>query len=192
MILLLDNKDSFVWNLAQALRGLAREVEVLRSDSERAHRPFPANVEALVVSPGPGHPDEAGASVAAIRAHSGRLPILGVCLGHQAIGTAFGARVDRGAPCHGRAFPVRHDGSALFAGIPQDAPFCRYHSLCVHLPLPAELVATAWLHDGTIMALRHRDHPTYGVQFHPESFRSPHGPRLLQNFVRAIDARLAS
>lgn len=184
MILLLDNKDSFVWNLAQALRMSGAVVAVLRSDAPEAYAAPAANVRAIVLSPGPGRPEEAGATVSVIVKQSGVLPILGVCLGHQAIGAAFSARVDRGAPCHGRTSPVEHDGSDLFSGIPQGAPFCRYHSLCVHPPLPRELQATAWLQDGTIMALRHRDHPTYGVQFHPESFRSPHGMKLLQNFLR--------
>ncbi len=183
MILLLDNQDSFVWNLAQALSMLGARVEVRRSDRMTSDE-VPAAARAIVLSPGPGRPEDAGCMLDVLRQHGGRLPILGVCLGHQAIGMAYGARVDRGEPCHGRTSPVRHDGSLLFDGIDDGAPFCRYHSLCVHRPLPGELIATAWLDDGTIMGLRHITDPTYGVQFHPESFRSKHGMRLLANFLK--------
>ena len=181
MILLLDNKDSFVWNLAQALQQLGQRVEVVRSDAIAADSL--ANSRALVVSPGPGRPEHAGCSIAAIRRWSGTLPILGVCLGHQAIGAAFGARIVRGAPVHGRATRIHHDGRDLFAGLPQPFFACRYHALYV-TGLPTELHATAHSDEGQIMALRHRTHPTFGVQFHPESFRTEHGAALLANFVR--------
>ena len=184
MILLLDNRDSFVWNLAQALMGLGEQVRVERSDA--ADVASLGGNDALVLSPGPGRPENAGISVAAIRRWSGRLPILGVCLGHQAIGAAFGAAVVRGTPVHGRATPIDHDGSGLFAGLPRPLPACRYHSLYVALPLPDELVATAFDEHGACMALRHREHPTFGVQFHPESFRTPDGARLLANFLRSV------
>lgn len=184
MILLLDNKDSFVWNLAQALAALGGEVRVVRSDAIEVDAIGAAR--ALVVSPGPGRPEDAGVSIAAIRRWSGALPILGVCLGHQAIGAAFGAAVVRGAPVHGRATPIVHDATGLFAGLPQPLSACRYHSLYVAAPLPAALVATAHDEHGGVMALRHREHPTFGVQFHPESFRTPDGPRLLANFLREI------
>lgn len=184
MILLLDNKDSFVWNLAQALGALGAAVEVVRSDRIDVEGLAPAR--ALVVSPGPGRPEDAGASVAAIRRWSGQRPILGVCLGHQAIGAAFGGAVVRGEPRHGRTSPIAHDGRGLFAGLPQPLEVCRYHSLYVADPLPAALVATARTDDGAVMALRHREHPTYGVQFHPESFRTPHGAALLANFLREV------
>ena len=183
MILLLDNQDSFVWNLAQALSVLGASVDVRRSDRVDPDD-LPGDPRAIVLSPGPGRPEDAGCTIDVLRRHGGRIPMLGVCLGHQAIGQAYGARVDRGAPCHGRTSPIHHDGSQLFDGIPDGAPFCRYHALCVHRPLPGELLATAWLDDGTIMGLRHAQHPTFGVQFHPESFRSPHGMRLLSNFLR--------
>jgi anthranilate synthase/aminodeoxychorismate synthase-like glutamine amidotransferase len=182
LILLVDNRDSFVWNLAQAFAGLGHATTVVRSD--RIDAAAPASARAIVVSPGPGRPEDAGLSVELVRRWSGRLPILGVCLGHQAIAVAFGGRVDRGAPCHGRPSPVRHGGHGLYGGVPDGAPFCRYHSLCVQEPLPRELRADARLDDGTIMGLRHREHQTFGVQFHPESFRSPHGRLLLQNFLR--------
>ncbi|MBL8756646.1 MAG: aminodeoxychorismate/anthranilate synthase component II [Planctomycetes bacterium] len=184
MILLLDNQDSFVWNLAQAFGELGGVVEVVRSDRVGVDDLAPA--QALVVSPGPGHPDDAGCSIAAIRRWSGTKPILGVCLGHQAIGAAFGGTVRRGPPMHGRTSPIEHDGTGLFAGLPQPLPACRYHSLYVADPLPADLLATARLQDGAVMALRHRTHPTFGVQFHPESFRTPDGPRLLANFLREV------
>ncbi len=183
MILLLDNKDSFVWNLAQALRLLGADICVERSDRFDLRRT--GDYRAIVLSPGPGHPQDAGCCIELLRTWSGRLPILGVCLGHQAIGHAFGGAVVRGAPFHGRPSLVRHDGAHVFAGLPDPAPFCRYHSLQVRRSdLPNTLQVTAWLDDGTVMGLRHRTHPTYGVQFHPESFRSPHGNRLLANFLQ--------
>ena len=183
MILLLDNKDSFVWNLAQALQALGAEVRVVRSDTlEVANL---GTARALVISPGPGRPEDAGHSIAAIRRWSGTLPILGVCLGHQAIGACFGAEVVRGAPMHGRTSPIRHDGQRLFAGLPNPMHACRYHSLYVR-ELPSELRATAHTPDGEVMALQHKSHPTFGVQFHPESFRTEHGNALLANFLREV------
>jgi anthranilate synthase/aminodeoxychorismate synthase-like glutamine amidotransferase len=182
LILLLDNKDSFVWNLAQALQELGSEVRVARSD--RVSVEELGDARAIVISPGPGRPEDAGVSIAAIRRWSGKRPILGVCLGHQAIGAAFGAAVIRGEPVHGRATAIAHDGERLFAGLPTPLPACRYHSLYVEQPLPGELVACAWSEDGALMAVRHRTYPTFGVQFHPESFRTPDGPRLLANFLR--------
>jgi anthranilate synthase component 2 len=183
LILLLDNKDSFVWNLAQALRLLGADVFVERSDRFDLRRT--KDYQAVVLSPGPGRPEEAGCCIELLRTWSGHIPILGVCLGHQAIGHAFGGAVVRGAPFHGRPSLVHHDGTSVFAGLPDPAPFCRYHSLQVRRSdLPSTLCINAWLEDGTVMGLRHRTHPTYGVQFHPESFRSPHGNRLLANFLR--------
>ena len=184
LILLLDNKDSFVWNLAQALGALGARVDVVRSD--RIDVEALAAARALVVSPGPGRPEEAGISIAAIRRWSGHRPILGVCLGHQAIGAAFGADVVRGAPVHGRTSPIRHGGIGLFAGLPDPLHACRYHSLYVAPPLGPELVATAHLDSGELMAVQHRAHPTFGVQFHPESFRTQLGQRLLANFLREV------
>jgi para-aminobenzoate synthetase component 2 len=183
LILLLDNKDSFVWNLAQALQSLGARVRVMRSDGIDVESL--GGTRAIVVSPGPGRPEDAGCSMAAIRRWSGTLPILGVCLGHQAIGACFGATIARGAPMHGRTSPIAHDGRRLFAGLPNPLPACRYHSLYVRA-LPAELVATARTADGEVMALQHRTHPTFGVQFHPESFRTEHGNALLANFLREV------
>lgn len=183
VILLLDNKDSFVWNIAQLLRFLGAEVTVLRSD--RFDLTTMADYRGVVLSPGPGRPEAAGCCVALVERWSGTVPILGVCLGHQAIGLAFGGEVVRGAPFHGRTSMVSHDGASVFVGVPDKASFCRYHSLQVsRKSLPEALVVNAWLDDGTVMGLRHRTHKTFGVQFHPESFRSPHGARLLANFLR--------
>jgi anthranilate synthase/aminodeoxychorismate synthase-like glutamine amidotransferase len=184
LLLLLDNKDSFVWNLAQALEGLGAAVAVVRSDAIDVE--LAGECRAIVVSPGPGRPEQAGNSVAVIRRWSGHRPILGVCLGHQAIGICFGAAVDRGEPVHGRATPIVHDGTGLFRGMPSPFLACRYHSLYVARELPRALVATAHTGRGEVMAVRHRDHPTFGVQFHPESFRTPLGAHLLANFLREV------
>jgi anthranilate synthase/aminodeoxychorismate synthase-like glutamine amidotransferase len=184
LILLLDNKDSFVWNLAQAFGALGAAVQVVRSDAVDVERL--GSARALVLSPGPGRPEHAGCTLAAIARWSGVLPMLGVCLGHQAIGAAFGGSVVRGAPMHGRTSPIEHDGTGLFAGLPRPLHACRYHSLYVADPLPPDLLATARSGAGEVMALRHRTHATFGVQFHPESFRTTDGPRLLANFLREV------
>ena len=181
-VALLDNQDSFVWNLAQALMALGADVEVLRSDKTTLDALLAREPEALVISPGPGRPEDAGISIAAIESLSGRIPILGVCLGHQAIGASFGARVERTRPCHGRAGPITHDGQRLFQGLPSPFRACRYHSLQV-TALGSELQANAFTEDGIVMAIHHRAHATFGVQFHPESFLSEHGNRLLANFL---------
>jgi len=182
VILLLDNRDSFVFNLAQAFVALGAEVAVVRSD--RLDPTAAGDADAIVVSPGPGRPEQAGGSIEVIQRWSGQRPILGVCLGHQAIGAAFGAAIVRGVPCHGRTSPIAHDGTGLFAGLPDPFPACRYHSLQIDpATLPETLRATAWTGAGELMAVQHRSQPTYGVQFHPESFRTEHGVRLLQNFL---------
>ena len=182
LILLLDNKDSFVWNLAQGMRTLGAQVEVVRSDALDLEAA--GDSQAIVLSPGPGRPENAGVCIDVVQRWSGLRPILGVCLGHQAIAAAFRAEIVRSAPCHGRSFPIQHPGTGLYRGLPPDVPFCRYHSLSVdRQSLPAELVADAFTTDGLVMGLRHREHPSYGVQFHPESFRSPHGQHLLRNFL---------
>ncbi|MCR9245455.1 MAG: aminodeoxychorismate/anthranilate synthase component II [bacterium] len=184
MILLLDNKDSFVWNLAQALRGLGARTDVVRSDAADLTTVDAAS--ALVVSPGPGRPEHAGIAIQAVQRASGRIPVLGVCLGHQAIAAAFGATIERGEPVHGRTSAIHHDGTGPFRGLPNPVEMCRYHALYVARELPAELTAMAHTRTGEIMAVRHREHPTWGVQFHPESFRSPHGTAMLQNFLTLI------
>ena len=188
-VLLLDNRDSFVWNLAQALQTLGQDVHVARSDAVDVGQIEADPPKALVVSPGPGRPDDAGCSVAAIRALSGHLPILGVCLGHQALAVAFGGSVFRSPPCHGKPWPIHHDGGGLFARLPNPVWACRYHSLAVcRDDLPDELRIDAWSEEGLIMAVRHRQHPTFGLQFHPESFRTERGIDLLASFTEVIAA----
>ncbi len=183
-VLVLDNRDSFVWNLAQALGGLGCEVTVLRSDAVDVGAIRRCKPDALVLSPGPGRPESAGVCITAVRTLSAEMPILGVCLGHQAIAAAFGARVVRCAPCHGKPWAIEHRGAGLFRGMPNPLVACRYHSLSVDAKsLPAELAEDAQTPDGIVMALRHVDRPTFGVQFHPESFRTEHGTALLRNFV---------
>ena len=187
-ILLLDNRDSFVWNLAQALGSLGAEVEVLRSDATDLDRVRAGRYDALVLSPGPGRPEHAGISVAAVKELSGTLPILGVCLGHQAIGTAFGGTIRREAPVHGKAWAIHHEACGLYESLPSPLTACRYHSLVIDpATLPDDLVADAWTEDRRVlMGVRHRREPTFGVQFHPESFLSPHGPPLLAAFLEQV------
>jgi len=185
MILLIDNYDSFVFNVARYLTELGERVEVARNDALDLAAIEALKPEALVISPGPCSPNEAGISLDAVRALSGRLPILGICLGHQCIGQAFGGRVVRAKePMHGRASQVRHRGSDVFAGLPSPFPAARYHSLAVELGEDTPLVATAWSEDGEIMGLAHRAHPTFGVQFHPESVLTGPGYELLTNFLK--------
>lgn len=182
-VLLLDNEDSFVWNLAQALQILGARVDVVRSNRIDLAGIAAAAPDAVVLSPGPGRPETAGICIPAIQALAGRLPLLGVCLGHQAIGAAFGVPVTRTQPCHGEATPIHHDGSRLFAGLPTPVAMARYHSLAVGEPAPP-LRVTARDEAGVVMAVEHTEVPLFGVQFHPESFLSPHGQQLLANFLR--------
>lgn len=183
-ILLLDNRDSFVWNLAQAFLALGRPVDVVRSDAVDVaglRRRAPA---ALVLSPGPGVPADAGICLEAVLELSGELPILGVCLGHQAIAAAFGARLRRAPPRHGKTSWVRHRGNGPFRGLPSPFEACRYHSLVVEADsVRPPLRVEAWSEDGLVMAVSHAIHPTWGVQFHPESFLTPHGVSLLAAFL---------
>ena len=183
MLLMLDNYDSFTWNLVQYLGELGADVHVHRNDAITLEQIEAWQPERIVVSPGPCTPDEAGVSVPLIQRFAGRVPILGVCLGHQAIGAAFGAAVVRGDPVHGRATPIDHDGTGLFRGLPHPLLACRYHSLYVAEPLGPALRATARTPTGEVMAVQHQSHPTFGVQFHPESFRTPHGRHLCANFL---------
>lgn len=183
---ILDNRDSFVFNLQHRLFEVGVESRVVSSEATTIEDLEAASLDALVISPGPGHPDDAGVSVAAIRALTGRVPILGVCLGHQAIGVAFGGTVSPDQrPCHGRATAMTHDGHPLFAGITSPFDAARYHSLAIDEPVPDDLQVIA-RGDELIMAIVHERHPTYGVQFHPESILSEDGLTLLRNFARIV------
>jgi anthranilate synthase/aminodeoxychorismate synthase-like glutamine amidotransferase len=188
MVLVIDNYDSFTWNLVQYLMELDRRVEVVRNDADTLPGLVARAPAALVVSPGPCTPREAGVSVAAIRHFAGRLPVLGVCLGHQCLAEAFGGRTVRAAHVvHGKATPIHHDGSGVFAGLPDPLVAGRYHSLVVdRASLPDCLTVTAWTDAGEIMALRHRSWPAVeGVQFHPESILTPEGKAIVRRFVDA-------
>jgi len=189
MIFVLDNYDSFTYNLVQYLGELGAEPRVERNDATTPADVLAAGPGGIVISPGPGVPERAGISVELVRAAArAGVPLLGVCLGHQAIAAAFGGRVSR-APrlMHGKTSPVRHDGAGILAGVPSPFTAMRYHSLLVEeAGLPAELVATAWTADGgdpEVMALMHRDRPIHGVQFHPESIGTEAGKRILGNFL---------
>ena len=185
MLLLIDNYDSFTYNLAQYLGELGAEVKVVRNDAIDVGGVARLAPTRIVVSPGPCDPDRAGISLAVIREFAGRMPILGVCLGHQAIGRAFGGRVVHAARVvHGKADPVTHDGRGVFAGLPERFMAGRYHSLAVErATLPQCLEVSARTDDGEIMGLRHRQHKVEGVQFHPESVLTEHGKELLKNFL---------
>jgi anthranilate synthase/aminodeoxychorismate synthase-like glutamine amidotransferase len=186
MILLLDNYDSFTYNLAQILGQLGQELLVCRNDEITVAEIAALGPERIVLSPGPCTPREAGISVEVIRRFAGQIPILGVCLGHQAIGYAFGGRVVR-APrlMHGKTSEIGHDGKTIFQSLPRPFTATRYHSLMVERrSLPRCLAISAESEDGIIMGLRHRRFPVEGVQFHPESVLTPNGPRLMENFLR--------
>ncbi|MCC7321593.1 MAG: aminodeoxychorismate/anthranilate synthase component II [Rubellimicrobium sp.] len=192
MLLLIDNYDSFTWNLVHYLGELGAEVVVRRNDALTVAEALGSGAEAIVLSPGPCTPTEAGICLPLVTAAAAAgVPLLGVCLGHQAIGQAFGGKVVR---CHeivhGKTSPIRHQGAGVFAGLPDPFLATRYHSLVVEREsLPACLEVTATLEDGTIMGLRHRSLPVEGVQFHPESIASEHGHRLLGNFLDRIPGR---
>jgi anthranilate synthase/aminodeoxychorismate synthase-like glutamine amidotransferase len=186
MILLIDNYDSFVFNLARYLERLGQTTRVVRNDAVDVAAVERMAPRAIVLSPGPCTPNEAGCSLDIVRRLSASTPILGVCLGHQAIGAAFGGRIVRAAePVHGRATPVFHEGQSVFAGLPNPLVACRYHSLVVEREsVPDELQVTAWTADGTIMGLAHRDRNVVGLQFHPESILTDAGYDLLAAFLR--------
>lgn len=185
-LLLIDNYDSFTYNLVQAFRVLGAEVTVARNDAITVEQALQMDLTHLCISPGPGVPGAAGVSIPMIRAFAGRLPILGVCLGHQAIVEAFGGKVVRASRLmHGKTSPVQHDGRTVFEGLPQPCQIGRYHSLIADAAsLPPELEVSATTAEGEIMGVRHRRFVIEGVQFHPESVLSPQGPQLMGNFLR--------
>ena len=192
MLLMIDNYDSFTWNLVQYLQTLGAEVEVVRNDALSVAQIEALAPERIVISPGPCTPNEAGVSVDVIRQLGSRVPILGVCLGHQSLGQAYGGDVVRARTImHGKTSRIRHAGKGVFAGLPDGYEATRYHSLVVSREtLPGCLEMTAWTEDAdgaidAIMGLRHREHPVQGVQFHPESILTEHGHALLKNFLAA-------
>ena len=183
-ILVIDNYDSFTWNLVHYLMELGAEVEVVRNDDISAGQALSSGAQAFLISPGPKTPDEAGVSLdlVAACADAGK-PLLGVCLGHQAIGQHFGGTVVRGGLMHGKTSPVTHDGSGLFVGLPSPFTATRYHSLIVE-DIPDSLIVNATSDDGHVMGFRHATLPIHGVQFHPESIATEHGHAMLANFMR--------
>jgi anthranilate synthase component 2 len=193
-LLLLDNYDSFTYNLYHYLGELGAEVTVRRNDTLSVADVLALRPEAIVISPGPCDPDRAGISLALVRAAAELCPILGVCLGHQAIAQAFGGRIVRApAIMHGKLSPIEHAGDGLFAGLPSPFMATRYHSLIAEpASLPGCLAVTARTADGVIMGIAHRSRPIYGVQFHPESIETEHGHRLLRNFLATVESRVAA
>ncbi len=194
MILVVDNYDSFTYNLVQLLWSRDIEVTVLRNDAESAAEMLERRPRGIILSPGPGRPEEAGVCLELIERRP-KVPVLGVCLGHQVLGAAFGGRVER-APklMHGKTSRVRHLGEGIFEGLPNPFEATRYHSLeVVEAGLPAELQPLAWSTDGeTLMGMRHRSHPYWGVQFHPESILTTSGPQLVANFLTVCESSAAS
>ncbi len=186
MLLLIDNYDSFTYNLFHYLGELGEDVLVKRNDELSAAEALALNPSAIVLSPGPCDPDRAGICLDVIAQANGKMPILGVCLGHQAIGQAYGGKVVRAPhPMHGKLSKIKHDGESVFRGLENNFQATRYHSLAVDpKTLPSSLKVTATTEDGVIMGLMHKTHPVHGVQFHPESIASQHGHALLQNFLR--------
>jgi anthranilate synthase component 2 len=191
MLLMIDNYDSFTYNIVQYFGQLGQDVQVHRNDKITLDEIEALRPERLVISPGPCSPEEAGISVAAIKRFSGKIPLLGVCLGHQAIGAAFGGNVVRSISLmHGKTSPIHHDGKELFKGLANPFQATRYHSLVVDRPtLPDCLEVTAWVDNGEIMGLRHKQLPVWGVQFHPESILTEGGMELLGNFLEISAAR---
>jgi para-aminobenzoate synthetase component II len=184
MILIIDNYDSFVHNIARYFEELGSKVMVKRNDEVED---VDLAARAIVISPGPCTPAEAGGSLDVVRRFSGRVPILGVCLGHQVIGEVFGGRVVRAQePLHGEASSIQHDGAGVFQGLPQGFAAGRYHSLIVEDVGDTDLLVTAWSETGEIMGLQHKEHPTFGVQFHPESILTEHGYDMLRNFLKVV------
>ncbi len=185
MLALIDNYDSFTYNLVQYFGELGADVQVFRNDRLSLDELLDLHPDRLVVSPGPGEPiKDSGISADAIYALTGKIPVLGVCLGHQCLGAVYGGVVGRATQLmHGKTSPVQHNGQGIFKDIPSPFDAMRYHSLVVYEPVPDDLECIAATTQGEIMALKHRQYPTYGVQFHPESILTQHGKRLLKNFL---------
>ena len=184
MILVVDHYDSFTYNLVQLIESLGHPTEVVKSDAEPAAALLERRPDAVILSPGPGRPEDAGVFIELLRTMPPPVPVLGVCLGHQAMGIVAGGRVERAQPVHGKASLVFHDGTGILAGVPNPFEAARYHSLVVlREGLPDELELTAWSEDGTVMAMQHRTLPRFGVQFHPESILTPDGPAIVRNFL---------
>ncbi len=191
MILVIDNYDSFTWNLVHYLQELGAEVRVERNDALSAADALASGAAAFLISPGPCTPNEAGVSLDLVAACAeAKRPLLGVCLGHQAIGQHFGGRVVRGGLMHGKTSPLTHDGTGVFEGLPSPFTATRYHSLVVE-DVPPSLAVNATAPDGCVMAFRHRELPIHGVQFHPESIATEHGHALLANFLRLAGVKVA-
>jgi anthranilate synthase component II len=189
-ILVIDNYDSFTWNLVHYLVELGAEVEVVRNDAISVGQAMTSGADAFLISPGPCTPNEAGISLELVAACAkAERPLLGVCLGHQSIGQHFGGKVVRGGLMHGKTSPVSHDGSGLFAGLPSPFTATRYHSLIV-AEIPDELIVNATSDDGHVMGFRHRSLPIHGVQFHPESIATQHGHAMLANFMHGAGMRV--
>ncbi|WP_407400798.1 anthranilate synthase component II [Anaerovibrio sp.] len=191
MLLLLDNYDSFTYNVYQLLCDLGAEVEVIRNDMATVKEIAKKGYEAIVISPGPGVPRDAGITEELINTMKGKVPILGICLGHQAIGEVFGGRVTgAGEICHGKTSPITHNGTEIYRDLPQQIEVGRYHSLIVSRDgLPDCLEVTSELADGTIMGLKHKEYPIYGMQFHPESILTPQGRTMMENFLSLINLK---
>ncbi|WP_028965219.1 anthranilate synthase component II [Sphingomonas phyllosphaerae] len=184
MILVVDNYDSFTWNLVHYVMELGAEVRVVRNDALTAAEALASGAQAILISPGPCTPNEAGVSLDLVAACAeARRPLFGVCLGHQSIGQHFGGKVVRGGLMHGKTCPVEHDGTGVFAGLPSPFTATRYHSLIV-TDVPDSLIVNATAGDASVMGLRHRELPIHGVQFHPESIATEHGHDLIANFLR--------
>jgi anthranilate synthase component 2 len=184
-ILVVDHYDSFTYNLVQLVESLGRATEVVKSDAEPAEALVGRDAEAVILSPGPGRPEDAGCFPELLRILPQETPVLGVCLGHQALGIAAGGVVERATPVHGKASLVHHDGVGILKDVPNPFEAGRYHSLVVTRDrLPDELELTAWSDDGLVMATQHRELPRFGVQFHPESILTPDGPTIVRNFLQ--------
>jgi len=184
VILVVDHYDSFTYNLVQLVESLGHATEVVKSDAEPAASLVARNPAAVILSPGPGRPEDAGVFTDLLELLPAETPVLGVCLGHQAMGLVAGGRIDRAAPVHGKASLIFHEGKGILAGLPNPFEGGRYHSLVVvREGLPAELELTAWSEDGLVMATQHRTLPRFGVQFHPESILTPDGPMIVRTFL---------